>query len=102
LGRINCDCGYLNQEAATAEAAQMTKLLPLMADIRARYAGDMEGMMKALRAARGPAHPKVHATLADVVKHLNHVVHVAGIDHVGLGSDFDGVQCVPEGTEQRG
>jgi membrane dipeptidase len=94
--QINFDCGYLNQEAATAEAAQMTRLRPLMADIRARYADDMEGMMKAFRAARGPADPKVHATLADVVKHINHVVDLSRIDHVGLGSDFDGVQCVPE------
>jgi membrane dipeptidase len=95
--QINFDCGYLNQEAATAEAAQMEKIRPVMAEIRTKYANDMEGMMKAMREARGPADPKVHATLADVVKHINHVVDIAGIDHVGLGSDFDGVQCVPEG-----
>jgi membrane dipeptidase len=39
----------------------------------------------------------VHATLADAVHHINHAVDVAGIDHVGLGSDFDGVPCVPVG-----
>jgi membrane dipeptidase len=35
------------------------------------------------------------ATLADVVAHIDHAVKVAGIDHVGIGTDFDGVACVP-------
>jgi membrane dipeptidase len=41
----------------------------------------------------------VRATLADVVAHIDHVKKIAGIDAVGLGSDFDGVSCVPEGLE---
>jgi membrane dipeptidase len=39
------------------------------------------------------------ATIADVVAHIEHVRDVAGVDHVGLGSDFDGVPAVPEGLE---
>lgn len=35
--------------------------------------------------------PYPYATIDDVVAHIDHVVNVAGIDHVGLGSDFDGV-----------
>src|SRR3984885_5341643 len=35
------------------------------------------------------------ATLADVVKHIDHVVEIAGVDAVGLGSDFDGITCAP-------
>jgi membrane dipeptidase len=38
-------------------------------------------------------------TLDDVADHLDHIVEVAGIDHVGLGSDFDGVRNVPEGLD---
>jgi membrane dipeptidase len=34
-----------------------------------------------------------------VVSHIEHVRDVAGVDHVGLGSDFDGVPAVPEGLE---
>jgi len=37
------------------------------------------------------------ATLADVVAHCEHVREVAGIDHVGIGGDFDGVTTLPEG-----
>jgi len=35
--------------------------------------------------------PRVFADLADVVGHIDHVVAIAGVDHVGIGSDFDGV-----------
>ncbi|MFQ5677626.1 MAG: dipeptidase [bacterium] len=35
--------------------------------------------------------PFPYATVEDVVDHIDHVVEIAGIDHVGLGSDFDGV-----------
>ena len=39
------------------------------------------------------------ATLDDVLDHIDHAVQVAGIDHVGLGSDFDGVFDLPAGLE---
>jgi membrane dipeptidase len=39
------------------------------------------------------------ATLADVANHMEHVRKVAGPDHVGIGSDFDGIQAVPAGLE---
>ena len=34
-------------------------------------------------------------TVSRIVDHIDHVVKLAGIDHVGIGSDFDGVQAVP-------
>jgi membrane dipeptidase len=39
------------------------------------------------------------ATIDDVVAHIDHAVKVAGIDHVGIGSDFDGMEKVPRGLE---
>jgi membrane dipeptidase len=45
------------------------------------------------------APPEQRATLADVVRHINHVVELAGVDAVGLGSDFDGISCAPEGLD---
>ena len=38
-------------------------------------------------------------TLSDVVDHIEHVIKVAGIDHVGIGSDYDGVPRLPVGLE---
>ena len=42
------------------------------------------------------AHPRPTVTVADVVAHIQHVREVAGVDHVGLGGDFDGVTSLPE------
>ena len=39
------------------------------------------------------------ATLRDVADHIDHVRDVAGIDHVGIGGDFDGISSVPAGLE---
>jgi membrane dipeptidase len=39
------------------------------------------------------------ASIADVVSHIEHVRDVAGVDHVGLGGDFDGMPAVPDGLE---
>jgi len=45
------------------------------------------------------ANPAPRAKLADVADHIDHIRKVAGIDHIGLGSDFDGITSVPEGLE---
>jgi membrane dipeptidase len=37
------------------------------------------------------SHPKPDATIADVADHIEHVRKIAGVDHVGIGSDFDGI-----------
>jgi len=42
-------------------------------------------------------HPMPVATLDDVVAHFVHIREVAGIDHLGVGGDFDGVTVLPEG-----
>ena len=34
-----------------------------------------------------------------IADHIDHVVEIAGIDHVGIGSDFDGIEVTPEGME---
>ena len=44
-------------------------------------------------------HPKPVATLEQVADHIEHIRKVAGVDHVGLGSDFDGITDTPRGLE---
>jgi len=46
---------------------------------------------------RRQTHPQPAATIADVVRHLEHIREVAGIAHVGLGGDYDGTDVLPEG-----
>lgn len=43
--------------------------------------------------------PKARGTIFDVCDHIEHVIKVAGIDHVGIGGDYDGVTSLPHGLE---
>jgi membrane dipeptidase len=52
-----------------------------------------EAAMEAAYAERADKLPP--AMLKDVVNQIDHAVKVGGIDHVGIGTDFDGVGCVP-------
>lgn len=42
-------------------------------------------------------HVRPHATVAQLADHVEHVRDVAGVDHVGIGSDYDGVSYLPDG-----
>ncbi|HEY2675713.1 MAG TPA: dipeptidase, partial [Steroidobacteraceae bacterium] len=54
---------------------------------------------KAALAAWDASHPPPVVTLAQVADHIEHVRQVAGVDHVGIGSDFDGMPDAPVGLE---
>jgi len=44
------------------------------------------------------AHPAPRVTLTEVADHIDHIAKIAGVDHVGIGSDFDGVgETLPQG-----
>ena len=47
----------------------------------------------------GREHPPPTATIDDVVAHLEHAREVAGVDHLGLGGDYDGVGVLPTGLD---
>jgi len=62
------------------------------------YIGQPE-RAKAALAEWERAHPKPVATLEQVADHIEHIRKAAGVDHVGLGSDFDGIPEGPRGLE---
>jgi len=65
---------------------------------KAQHPGDpaaVDSLMDAWRAA----HPIPRGNVATVADHVDHLVKVAGIDHVGIGSDFDGISTTPVGLE---
>jgi membrane dipeptidase len=72
--------------AMAAERARLQSLNP----------GDPEAVTGGLADWR-EANPAPVATLSDVADHIDHIRRVAGVDHVGLGGDFDGVGSLPEG-----
>jgi membrane dipeptidase len=72
--------------ARSAEEARLSSLNP----------GDPRAVTDGL-AGWIAQHPIPRATIDDVVAHIQLVRDVAGIDHVGLGGDFDGVEALPDG-----
>lgn len=69
------------------------------ARLKSLYSGQPERRKAALD-AWDSAHPAVDSTLAEVAGHIEHIRKVAGADHVGIGSDFDGIGgAAPKGLE---
>lgn len=65
----------------------------------ARAHTDSEEAARARLSEWEEANPAPRATLADVADHIEYVRRVAGVDHVGIGGDYDGIRSVPEGLE---
>jgi membrane dipeptidase len=53
----------------------------------------------AAQAAWLDANPRPPCHIRDVADHIEHIRAVAGVDHVGLGSDFDGTGSLPDGLD---
>jgi membrane dipeptidase len=62
------------------------------------YIGDPQ-RAKAELAKWQAAHPAPVVGVADVADHVQHIRDVAGVDHVGIGSDFDGIPAAPTGLD---
>ena len=86
--------GFVNETVRNRNADRAAE----EARLRTLYPGDPDGVVRSLIAWEAAAPPAPHATIADVVAHIQHVRDVAGIEHVGLGGDFDGVESLPEGV----
>jgi len=95
--QINFACDFLNPDVLKADEAVAGRIAAVRDELIKKYAGEPDGIQRAMREARQQAGAAngPRATLADVVKHINHAVAIGGVDAVGLGSDFDGIGCAP-------
>ena len=71
---------------------------PVMKDLQAKYGNDTAAITREINQWRA-AHPEPRATLSQVADQIEYVRKVAGVDHVGIGSDFDGITEVVQGLE---
>ena len=87
--------GFVSSQVAEWARMRVAELMRA----RSQYAGDSAAMARHITEWER-THPPVHATIADVANHIEHVRKVAGVDHVGLGSDFDGTgNELPDGLQ---
>jgi membrane dipeptidase len=86
--------GFISQALIdwTAEETRQT------AAARTRYPSDTAAQQREVEAWRART-PRPKATLAQVADHIDHIKRVAGVDHVGIGGDFDGIDEVVVGLE---
>ncbi len=87
---VNFYSGFVVPEYARKSAAMRRELRAKYPE-REEYEKAFETWFESTKFPRG--------TISDVADHIDHLVKVAGIDHVGLGSDFDGITSWPEGLE---
>ncbi|MGE0697448.1 MAG: dipeptidase [Pirellulales bacterium] len=91
---VNFYSGFVVPSAA----ARAKDLLPMLRELQAKYGDDSQQIRAEIRrwAARHPIDP---GTIHVVLDHIDHIAKVAGVDHVGLGSDFDGIETCPAQLE---
>jgi membrane dipeptidase len=96
--QVNFNCGFISQKFRDAQAREE----PLLeARVARESAGrnlsepDKQILAEKLRIEMG----QTRATLSDVVEHIDHIRKIAGVDAIGIGGDFDGVSCTPEGLD---
>ena len=88
---------FSNQRHADWLAALDNASLSILADFEANRITGEEG--DARFAEWLDANPEPAVTVSDVADHIEHVRRVAGMDHVGIGSDFDGIEKKVQGLE---
>ena len=91
---INFYDGFLDGKKAALAMQARTK----QEELHQQYPNDPKRAEAEMQKWR-EANPMPKTPLSVLIDHFVHVINVAGIDHVGIGSDFDGVPGLPEGME---
>lgn len=94
---VNFGSSFLNQK----DAEELKQLIAKRNRTEPNLTGaELDQFAAKDHAESGEINPKTGAaTVDDAAECIDHIVKVAGIDHVGIGSDFDGIPSVPKGLE---
>jgi membrane dipeptidase len=93
LVMVNFYSGFVVPEAARMRK----KMFEQLREMRSKFPDEKE--YRAALAQWRKDNPIPRGTIHHVVDHIEHIIKVAGIDHVGLGSDYDGIDMAPEQLE---
>lgn len=93
---INFYPAFLDQRYLGESNSRDQRLRPQIDALREEYKNNREGLNEAMRELYA-ANPIYVPSYTKIVDHIDHMKQVAGIDYIGIGSDFDGVPLLPEG-----
>ena len=96
--QVNFYSLFVDQTTVAPQADERDRRLKAQQDaLTAKYPDDPERLSEENDKLEG-ANPLPPLPLSKLIDHIDHIVKVAGIDHVGLGADFDGANDFPEGA----
>jgi membrane dipeptidase len=95
---VNFYPSFIDQKHLDAERARSERLKPQLDALNVQFKDDPKRLADE-RKKLFDANPLPPVPLSVLIDHIVHIAKVAGIDHVGLGSDFDGVPSLPTGME---
>ncbi len=90
---VNFFSGFVEPESAR----RMSKMFDIIRDLKEKFPREDDYRREMLKWRK--ENPILPGTVHDLVDHIDHIVKVSGIDHVGIGSDYDGVQMLPKQLE---
>ena len=100
VAMVNFNCGFISdpynvdEEKLEAEDHSVEDLKKQALEPGSKITEADIQKAEIVRSAKIPRPP-----LSLLIDHIDHIAKIAGIDHVGLGSDFDGVSCTPQGID---
>ena len=100
VAMVNFNCGFVSdqynvdEKKVEAEDHSVEDMKKKLMEPGSKITTSDVEKAEIVRAAKVPRPP-----LSALIDHIDHMVKIAGIDHVGLGSDFDGVSCTPQGID---
>ncbi len=93
---INFYPSFLDARTNKEENERSARLKPQIDELREKYKNDPDAYFEAERKLFAE-NPIYIAPYTRIVDHIDHIKQVAGIDNIGIGSDYDGVPFLPAG-----
>ncbi len=95
---VNFYPGFIDAKVIAASKERDARLKPQIDALKEQYKDDAKKLEEETNKLHA-ANPLPAAPLSVLIDHFDHIAKVAGVDHVGIGSDFDGVPSLPVGME---
>ena len=101
VAQVNFYCGFISQKWADGMKKLKDEKDPDYEKLQSLFMAERTPeMAKQMYEVEAVVEKKVpRPPLSDLIDHIDHMVRIAGVDHVGIGTDFDGIDCSPQGID---